>query len=123
MASLYGTTINTSKGTYNVKVEVLVFEKEGTFFVYSPSFNLISCGDTQTDALTEFNSIFVSHIKFCTDKGTLEEDLKANGWEIIDGKYIPPKRKWMKENNDIYRDILENENYQIKYETYNLSAA
>lgn len=115
MTSLYGTTINTSMGIVKAKVEILVFKKDELFLIYSPSFNLSSYGNTKKEALYEFNSMFCSHIKFCIENGTLEEDLQENGWQITeDGKFIQPTRAWMLENNDIYREIIEKEDFHIE---------
>lgn len=87
--------VDSSHIKYIFKVDVYLFEDDGTMIAYCPCFDLTSYGDDFNMALSNFYECMQLHVECCVEKGTLFDDLKAHGWSIEKKKLAPPKPSYL----------------------------
>lgn len=75
-------TLRKNKVSFDVQVDVVVFEENGAFVAYCPALELSSYGDTQDEAKTAFDGAMNIFIKETHERGTLEKYLLKLGWQL-----------------------------------------
>jgi len=78
----------------DVQLGVLVFQEEDSYIAYCPALDLSTYGDNISDVKDAFDDLVRSYLEDGTKMGTLEQDLRAHGWEmqINSGKANPPQK-------------------------------
>ncbi len=107
--------LNTNKGEVNAKLEMYMFVEDGAYIVYCPALDLSAYGDTEEEARKAFEKTFEMHFSYCLNKKTLFDDLKKHGWIIKSKKKCrvkAPSFDDMLRNNNSFRDIVHNKDYQ-----------
>ena len=75
---------------YKFSVEFYVFQENGLYIAYCPSFDLSTSAGTYNDVISAFYEAFQLHVECCVENGTLHEDLKAHGWKFHKESIAPP---------------------------------
>ena len=115
MALFFKAHMNTSHGEVKAILRILLYKENHAFIAYCPSLRLASSGYTIKEAKDEFYNVFSLYMDFYgVDHESLLKDLISNGWEIDDnGKLTSPSEEYMRENNNIYRNIIDNKKYEV----------
>ncbi|MDR1199518.1 MAG: type II toxin-antitoxin system HicB family antitoxin [Prevotellaceae bacterium] len=95
-----------------VQLGIYIFIENDIYVAYCPSLDISAAGNSFDEALKEFGEILQLHIEYCMTKKTLFEDLKQHGWTIKKKTAKAPEIEKMIVENDTFKDILSNKNYQ-----------
>lgn len=103
-----------SGGLVEVKVDLIEFEEDNIYYVYSPAFELIGYGNTNEEAKESWKIILEEYLQYALDKKTLIKDLENHGWNIKENnaEFIPPTFTWMLEHNDQLSEVYNNYNFK-----------
>ena len=83
------------------KIPVFVFEEGDKVVVYSPAFDLSSCGDNEEQARRRFAEAIGIFLREIAEMGTLDEVLEECGWRKLPKKWCPPIYKTIEEEISI----------------------
>jgi predicted RNase H-like HicB family nuclease len=75
-------TLKKNKDSFEVQVDVVVFEENGTFIALCPALGISSYGDTEEEAKMAFDGAMDIFLKETHKKGTLEKYLLKQGWQL-----------------------------------------
>jgi predicted RNase H-like HicB family nuclease len=96
-----------------VKVDLIEYEEDGIYYVYSPAFDLIGYGTTAQEARNSWEVVLEEYFSYTLNKHTLVKDLETRGWKIKNRtKFTTPTLSWMLQNNDQLTDIYNNHNFK-----------
>lgn len=99
----------------NVRLGMYLFKEGDSHIVYCPALDLSAYGDSEEQAKKSFSDILAITIKYMLNKNTMKEDLINHGWKIKSlkqKKIKAPSFDDMLKNNESFREILENKNYE-----------
>lgn len=97
----------------NIRLEILLFEEDNVYIAYSPALDISACGNSEEEAKQEFGEVLEEYLKYCLNKKTIFDDLRAHGWIIKSKKRIKaPADEKLLQLNETYRDIKENKQYK-----------
>ena len=97
--------IQYDKDTLRLNVDIYVFRERENYISYSPSLDICSSGKDFNDAIKNFYEAFEMYADYWIEHGTLEEDLKAHGWEVKSSKIKPPQPKFLLDR-PMFSDLL-----------------
>lgn len=87
-------SIQVSRNSYNVTLEIAVFQ-EGEFRVaYSPALDLAGQGKTDHEAIEDLRASVKITVDWARENGTLQQMLLQHGWTLTERPkliYNPPK--------------------------------
>lgn len=95
-------------------VGVYIFKEDDTFISYCPALDLSGYGLSESEAKESFAQTLGMYIEYCLNKNTLVKDLQKHGWNIKSmkqKKIKAPDFETMLQNNDEFREIIENKDY------------
>jgi predicted RNase H-like HicB family nuclease len=97
-----------------VKVDLIEYEEEGVYFVYSPAFDLVGYGNTQQEARDSWEIVLEEYFAYTLNKKTLTKDLESRGWAVKKKarQFKTPTLSWMLQNNEQLTDIYDNHNFR-----------
>lgn len=96
-----------------VKVDLIEYEENSIYYVYSPAFDLVGYGKTAVEARESWQIVLEEYFSYTLNKKTLIKDLESRGWKIKKKKeFTSPSFTWMLQNNDQLSDIYNNHNFQ-----------
>lgn len=96
-----------------VKVDLIEYEENGIYYVYSPAFDLVGYGKTAIKARESWQIVLEEYFSYTLNKKTLIKDLESRGWTIKKKRqFTSPSLTWMLQNNDQLSDIYNNHNFQ-----------
>lgn len=90
----------------NISIFVFLDEESKLYMAYCPSLDLIGYADTEQGAKDDFEYVLNDYLKYCTEEGTLEQDLMAHGWKLVADTTAEPDFKSMLENNDTLISLI-----------------
>ncbi len=105
---------NTATGV-SVTLDVYVFVEDGVFIAYSPALDLCGYGNTENEAKSSFDISVREYLSYGFSRKTLVKDLRAHGWKVKSIKQrrmSAPSFDVLVNNNDTFKDILENKEYR-----------
>lgn len=94
------------KITLEISIFVFRDEESKQYMAYCPSLDLIGYADTEQGAKDDFEYVLNDYLKYCTEEGTLEQDLVAHGWSVVADTTQEPDFKSMLDNNDTLISII-----------------
>ena len=94
------------------KLNVIYFYDKGYYIAYLPHFNIIISEYKKRRVRKVFEMIKDYTINHCKEIGSFKNLLIEYGWKKEGNKFIPPTHEYMMKDNDIYRDMIEKENYK-----------
>lgn len=90
----------------NISIFVFLDEESKRYMAYCPSLDLIGYADTKQGAKNDFEYVLDEYLKYCTEKGTLEQDLTAHGWELVGDTTTEPNFLSLLENNETLASLI-----------------
>lgn len=106
----------TNNGTsLAVKLDVYLFMDGDSYIAYSPALDLSGYGTTEKEAKESFSVVIDEYISYGLAHRTLVKDLRAHGWKVRSfkqHKLSAPTFDTLMQNNDLFRDILQNKEYR-----------
>lgn len=75
--------------TVEVTIPVLLWKEDDLFVVQTPALELSTFGETEEEAMREFDDAVRLFFEVCTERRTLNDALLKLGWEIKDTKWDP----------------------------------
>lgn len=113
-------------GSNHVKLstQVFLFEEDGVFFVYNPSFDLTGYGNNKDEAMESFQIVLDEFFKYTLNKNTLFLELQRLGWKIKSKKkkMYAPQISDMINTNDQLKDIVNSKQYSTSDYQVNVPA-
>ncbi len=109
-----------SNETYDIKVSVVQFIEDDVVIVYCPSLDLSGYGNSDFEAQESFKTVLHEYIRYASDKGTLDEDLREHGWVRLKTKnpsMTPPAMTDLLAMNENFRRIFNTQSSYQKYDT------
>jgi predicted RNase H-like HicB family nuclease len=97
-----------------LKVDVVEYEENGIFYVYSPALDLIGYGKSRQEAGQSWEIVLEEYLNYTLNKNTLIKDLQNMGWNIKKSKkqFTPPTFSWMLQNNEQLTEMYNNHDFQ-----------
>lgn len=99
----------------DVRMDLLEYNEDDTFYVYSPALDLVGYGFTAQEARNSWETILAEYFRYTLNKKTLTEDLENRGWEIKNKakamRFTPPTLSWMLERNEGLTNIYNNHDF------------
>jgi hypothetical protein len=105
--------LKTKKGEISAQLQLFMFKEDDMFIVFCPAIDLSAYGKSEKEAELEVSEVFRLHMSYCLAKRTLEEDLKAHGWDIKhkQKEILAPKIEELLPKNETLQDIIYNRDY------------
>ena len=106
-------------GDYRVKVSVVQFKEDGVFIVYCPALDLSGYGNSDREAKQSFKTVLLEYIRYADKKGTLNDDLKAQGWvrtKPRGASMVPPAMTDLLATNENFNRIFNTQPTYRKYD-------
>ena len=100
------------------KLGVYIFFDEGYYIAYCPSLDLTAYGETEKNAKDDFKYQIKEYFNYTIENGTLDEELRKQGWRINQKEVKSPTVEFMVKSNNEFKDILENKEYNKYNETF-----
>lgn len=94
------------KITLEISVFVFRDEESKQYMAYCPSLDLIGYADTEQGAKDDFEYVLNDYLKYCTEEGTLEQDLAAHGWKAVAETTTEPDFRTMLESNEMLISLI-----------------
>jgi hypothetical protein len=102
----------THNSNIEVKVDLIEYEEDGIYYVYSPAFDLIGYGTNAIEARQSWETVLEEYFNYTLNKKSLIKDLEQRGWVIRRKKqFKAPTFTWMLQNNEQLSDIYNNHNF------------
>lgn len=76
---------------FRFDVDIYVFREKENYISYCPSLDICSSGADFNDAIKNFYEAFELYADYWVENGTLEEDLRAHGWDVAAHEAKPPR--------------------------------
>lgn len=102
-------------GGFSVTLDVYLFMDGDSYIAYSPALDLSGYGESEQAAKDSFSIVINQYIAYGVARRTLVKDLRAHGWRVRSlkqHKMSAPSFETMLQNNDTFKDILENKEYR-----------
>lgn len=103
--------IKISKGNVDINVSVYVFKDGETFVAYCPSLDLSGYDKTEETARKDFEYMLKDWLKTQVTNGTLQEDLKAHGWNLSERGGKEPGMEEMLKKQKVLNAVVEMPEY------------
>ncbi len=96
-----------------VKLDVLQFQEDNIFYVYSPALDLMGYGKTQQEARDSWETVLKEYFLYAINKNTLIEDLESHGWKVEreDKLFRAPSFAWMLQHNEQLYDVYDKHDF------------
>jgi predicted RNase H-like HicB family nuclease len=109
-----GKFINKSTQSVEVRMDLIEYEENNIYFVYSPALDLIGYGTTQQEARESWQTVLEEYFTYTLNKKTLVKDLESRGWTVKHNKkqFTPPTFSWMVLNNQQLKEVYDNHNFK-----------
>ena len=96
-----------------VNIDLIEYDEDGIFYVYSPAFDLVGYGKTQGEARESWETVLAEYFKYTSNKKIFVKDLQDRGWVIKKKKqYISPGISWMLQNNEQLSEVYNNHDFR-----------
>lgn len=112
-------------GGFSVTLDVYLFMDGDSYIAYSPALDLSGYGESEQAAKDSFSIVINQYIAYGVARRTLVKDLRAHGWRVRSlkqHKMSAPSFETMLQNNDTFKDILENKEYRKVAEPFPVNA-
>lgn len=102
----------THRQNIEVTVDIIEYQEEDIFYVYSPALDLIGYGQNDQEARQSWEVILEEYLDYALNKKTLIKDLQSRGW-VVKGKkqFKPPTFSWMLQHNEQLTDMYNKHNF------------
>lgn len=90
----------------NISIFVFFDEESKLYMAYCPSLDLIGYADTEQGAREDFEYVLNDYLKYCTEEGTLEQDLVAHKWKLVGDTLAEPNFSSLLENNEMLASLI-----------------
>lgn len=108
--------IITNKGDLiDVRLDLYLFMEEDIYIAYSPALDLSGYGVSEKEALDSMSVVIREYISDGISQHTLVKDLRRHGWKVrsfYQRKMSAPSFDSLLNNNETFRDILQNKEYR-----------
>jgi hypothetical protein len=103
----------THKSEVKIAVDILEYDEDGLFFIYSPALDLIGYGESPEEAKHSWETVLCEYIQYGLNKKTLFKDLENRGWKIKNKNEIhPPTFSWMLQNYQELNDVYDKHDFK-----------
>ena len=72
--------IEIKNGIIKASLDLFSYRENGMQIVYAPALDLAGYGETRSAARHSFDVSFSEYLRYTVEKGTLQDDLLAHGW-------------------------------------------
>ncbi len=121
----YPNKIVNRNGSLSVSLDVYVFMDGDSYIAYSPALDLSGYGESEEAAKHSFSIVMDEYIAYGVSRRTLVKDLRAHGWKVKSlrqRKMSAPSFDTLLQNNETFKDILENKEYRKLAEPFPIIA-
>jgi len=110
-----------------VELSLIEFKEGDNFLIYSPALDLTGYGQTEEDAKESFHVTLSEFVRYTTNKGTFEQELREHGWTIAKKKkkiirFSMPQFEDMINKNESLKEIIAHKDFRKYTERVALSA-
>ncbi len=103
----------TQRKTVEIKVDIIEYDEEEIYYIYSPALDLIGYGDTLPAARESWELVLAEYVQYALNKKTLFKDLESRGWQVKKKNFVqPPTFSWLLENYEGLSDIYNRHDFK-----------
>ncbi|MFN2458759.1 MAG: type II toxin-antitoxin system HicB family antitoxin [Chitinophagaceae bacterium] len=109
-----GKLLSKTHPTITVKMDLIEYEENSIFYVFSPALDLIGYGKTQQEARDSWQTVLEEYFSYTMNKKTLVRDLETRGWVVKRNKkqFTPPTFSWMLQNNEQLTEVYNKHDFK-----------